>query len=270
MNIEIDLNDFIDLIKNVYSTEEIARIIAKYVDYSELDLEENDLSEANIEILADAILKKYTTLYSICENFDNNPDLAACCIFKYFENKSAINGDYDELCDALDILVDSGYITSTGLITIDEDEHELDYFLDIVDYNYIAWYEDDLECESEHKDFILKLIKAFLKTCDNSHFCESRNSWTNAPAKFIEYWLFSGVDGAYEVADILFDNFDKLKETYSYCFNEIINITEDTTLNEFREAIKAANYSEFKAAYIDLIEETNFLEESGLFESYFG
>lgn len=270
MNIEIDLNDFIDLIKNVYPAEEIARIIAKYVDYFELDLEMDDLSDANAEILASSILKKYTTLNSICANFEDNSDLAACCIFKYFENKSAINEDYDDLCNALDILVDSGYITETGLRSIDIDECGLDYFMYVADYPYVAWYEDDLKCESEHKDLILNLIKAFLKICDNSHFCESRDAWTNAPTTFIEYWLFSGVDGAYEVADILFDNFDKLKLTYADSFHEIINITKDTTLDEFKDAVKAVNYAEFKAAYIDLIENTNFLEESGLFENYFG
>lgn len=274
MLIDIELNDLIDLIKDEHDAEETAKLIQKYVDLDDIEKDEY-ISDVNEKIVASAVLANNDIDY-IISNVDNI-DIVIPCAFKFLENSEASDIDSDNLCTLLDMLIEEGYITNTGLVEMDDfgDGPKIEHFHSLTDshINNFIWHVDDFAGYNKYIDVLTELVKAYVTSFDNCRFCHvdgAKGSYTNAPHKYIKANYFSGRDGAWEVANVLFDNFYKLKDDYVDSFANIIYITPETTLETFRAACYNADYNEFSKAYHDLVDNTDFFTNTGIFNNYFG
>lgn len=267
MYINIELDDFIDLIKNLHTAQETAELLAKYLN-TDLDSDIH-ISDNNYYILSQALLKN-NSISDIIDNFyNNNPGLVIQCIFEY-NNTENINSD--DLCKALCLLQNVGYITNTGLFDINSYD-AIDNFEDLINHHSFKWSEQDFRCESEHLDILRQLVLTYIKTftLDNIQYCDSDEEWTNDPYKYIKDKYFGGYNGAKEkdVLDVLFSNFNKLKADYISYFSEIMPINNSTTLDEFKELCLNSDYNDFSNAYHNLVNNTNFFDVTGIIENYF-
>lgn len=267
MYINIELDDFIDLIKNLHTAQETAELLAKYLN-TDLDSDIH-ISDNNYYILSQALLKN-NSISDIIDNFyNNNLRLVIQCIFGY-NNTENINSD--DLCKALCLLQNEGYITDTGLFDINSYD-AIDTFEDLINHHSFKWSEQDFRCESEHLDILKQLVLTYIKTftLDNIQYCDSDEEWTNDPYKYIKDKYFGGYNGAKEkdVLDVLFSNFNKLKADYISYFGEIMPINNSTTLDEFKELCLNSDYNDFSNAYHNLVDNTDFFDVTGIIENYF-
>lgn len=266
MYIDIELDDFINLIKNQHSDQETAELIAKYLD-TDLD-SDIYVSNNNYGILSYALIKNNSMSYIIDTFYDDNPELVIQCIFGYLAHNNAENIDSDDLCKVLCLLKDAGYITNTGLFEI----YSGDFIDDFDDLSTFGFSEQMFACESEHSEIIRQIVLAYIKSFDNIQYCAGNEEWTNDPFNYIKDQYFGGYYGAREKSalEVLFNNFNKLKADYISYFGEIMPITSSTTLDEFKELCLNSDYNDFSNAYHNLVDNTNFFDETGITEDYFG
>lgn len=270
MYIDIELDDFIDLIKNPHTAQETAGLLAKYLN-TDLDSDIH-ISDNNYYILSQALLKNNSISDIIDNCYNDNSELVIQCIFGYLTSNNVENIDDDALGKVLNLLQNEGYITNTGLFDINSYD-AIDNFEDLSNHHSFKWSEQDFRCESEHLDIIKQLVLTYIKTftLDNIQYCDSDEEWTNDPYKYIKDKYFGGYNGAKEkdALNVLFDNFNKLKSDYINYFGEIMPINNSTTLDEFKELCINSDYNDFSNAYHNLVDNTDFFDETGITENYF-
>lgn len=273
MNIDIELDDFIDLIKNSHTVEETAELVAEYLDTDDLD-GEIDINYNNWSILSQALLKNNDINYIINNFSDDNSGVVIQSIFEYLKSNNAENIDDDALYKVICLLQDAGYITKSGLSgrkSYERSYEDID-FKDLSDCSYFIWNEQEFKCWSdEHLDVIKQLVLTYLKYYD-IQYCAVQSEWTNDPYNYIKDYYFGGHRGAKEdwALEVLFNNFNRLKSDYIRYFGEIMPINNSTTLDEFKELCNNCDYNEFSDAYYNLVDDTDFFDVTGITANYFG
>lgn len=273
MYIDIELDDFIDLIKNPHTVQETAEVVAKYLDTDDLD-GEIDINYNNYDILSQALLKNNSISYIIDNFSDDNSELVINCIFEYLISNNTENIDDDALYKVICLLQNEGYITKSGLSgkkSYERSYKDID-FNDLYHCSYFIWSEQDFKCESEYGDVIEQLVLTYLKGFDNIQYCAYTEEWISDPYDYIKDQYFDNPRGA-KGADVLanlFNNFNKLKADYIRYFGEIMPINNSTTVDEFIELCDNCDDSEFSDAYYNLINDTDFFDAAGITAMYFG
>lgn len=272
MYIDIELDDFIDLIKNPHSVEETAELVAEYLDTDDLDGDIN-INYNNYNILSQALLKNNSISYIIDNFSDDNSELVINCIFEYLISNNTENIDDDALYKVICLLQNEGYITKSGLSgrkSYETSYEDID-FNDLSDYSDFIWSEQDFKCDSEHSDVIKQLVLTYIKYYD-IQYCAERGEWTTEPYEYMKYYYFDGPRGAKEswALEVLFNNFNRLKTDYIRYFGEIMPINNSTTLDEFKELCDNCDYNEFSDAYENLVDNTDFFDVTGITANYFG
>lgn len=273
MYIDIELDDFIDLIKNPHTVQETAELVAEYLDTDDLD-GEIDINYNNYDILSQALLKNNSISYIIDDFSDDNSELVIQCIFEYLTSNNAENIDDDALYKIICLLQNEGYITKSGLSgrkSYERSFEDID-FNDLYHCSYFIWNEQEFKCDSEHSDVIKQLVITYLKCFDNIQYCAYTEEWTNDPYNYIKDNYFDGYYGTKEqdALEVLFNNFNKLKSNYIRYFGEIMPINNSTTLDEFKELCDNCDYNEFSEAYENLVDDTDFFDVTGITANYFG
>lgn len=277
MYIDIELDDFIDLIKNPHSVEETAELVAEYFDTDDFLDGEIDINYNNWGILSQALLKNNDINYLINNFSDDNSELSDIVIQSVFEYLKSNNAEniYD-LDKVLSLLQNAGYITKTGLVG--KKSYETSY-KDIDDFNdcpsSVIWSERDFKCDSEHLDIIKQLVITYLKGFGNTKYCYTNDEWTTDPYDYIKDQYFDGPSTFYGarasgVLEVLFNNFNKLKADYIRYFGEIMPINNSTTLDEFKELCVNCDKNALSNAYENLVDNTDFFDVTGITANYFG
>ena len=273
MYIDIDLDDFIDLIKNPHTVQETAELVAEYLDTDDLD-GDIYINYNNYGILSQALLKNNDINYLINNFSDDNSELVIQSIFEYLKSNNAEN-IYD-LDKVLSLLQNEGYISKTGLVG--KKSYETSYE-DIDDFNdcpsSVIWSEQDFKCDSEHLDVIKQLVITYLKGFGNTQYCAMQKKWTTDPYDYIKDQYFDGPSTFYGaraagVLEILFNNFNRLKSDYIRYFGEIMSINNSTTLDEFKELCNNCDKNDLSNAYENLVDNTDFFDVTGITANYFG
>lgn len=262
MHIDIYFDYLIDLIREAHTAEETAQILRDICNLDEAIGE--DFSNKNEEIFAHALLKQYT-LEEIISQIDN-PEIVIRCAFIYLKGRSENDLDMEDLATLLDMLVKEGYIFETGLK--DFDGNEISYWKDT--WKSFTWSEEELKCDAEYADIIRFLINSYMKEFDGTRYCTTDKIWTNDPYEYIKQRMFDAYDFRGEFADSFYEYLPLIKADNQIFEERGIDFSQVRSKEEMKQVVQSADYKTFIAAWGEFLDCTNFLDESGIFDNYFG
>ena len=274
--INVNLAELIDIIKNEHTIEETIQILNEaFPDWNaDEDIDDVDYNDKETTTIITNALLDIENFEDIIKYYDNE-DLICNSFFTYIDKGNSVDDINSNLyCMLLDKLVSEGYITNLGFSYLDEYFHNtsVKYFKDLsTDF---IW--DMHEFKYTGPDCIKDLVIAFLKIEYDAKFVHSVDQYTDAPHKYIMECIFNGFGGAKDaLREIVLPNFSLIKndKDMAVCFGtdkDGFNLTPNTTEEEFEEYTSELDYNILKESIYDLCNDTDFLKESGIYDNYFG